>query len=262
MNFIIRLWLWVTVLTASVSGPASAADTELSDIVLRGLKRDVGERWSSATVLACALSRWLLAQGIDTDVCGNSVRDRALWRTESSGVDSREPCTLPARHAITIRSERSSDAPARRWGPLVTRSVAVVAGVISLFAAAAYSLGLARGEPEHERNAARAEEPPVTAHAETTKPGVATPEPRPVVEQPRLTVDSSVAPVSTGVLGRPRASTRPAPPTARTTVEEPAAAAPTPSSGAEPTGATQATDEPRGVSREKKGNALGYDFGL
>ena len=240
---------------------SSAADAELSDIVLRGLRRNVAERWSSATVLACALSRWLLAQGIDIDVCGNSVRDRALFRAESSGVDSREPCVLPSRHAITVRSERSAEAPIRRWHYLGMRSVAVVVGVLSLFALAAYSLGLARSEPEQERSAMRTEESRAAALADTTKRGVATPESRPVAEEPRPTVASSPPPARTGVVERPRASRKMAIPPARTTVEEPAPA-PTPSPAAEPAVATQATEGTRSAPREKKSNALGYDFGL
>jgi eukaryotic-like serine/threonine-protein kinase len=240
---------------------SSSADAELSDIVLRGLKRDVGERWSSATVLACALARWLLAQGVDTDVCGNSVRERALWHTEGSGVDSREPCVLPSRNAITVRSERSAEAPTHRWRFLGVRSVAVVVGVLSLSTAAAYSLNFARGEVEQQRNAARAEEPRAAALVDTTKPSVATPDPRPVADQPRPTVASSQTPASTGVVERLRAS-KTAPPPVRTTADEPAAPAPSPSSGTESTVAPQATGETRSDVREKKSNALGYDFGL
>jgi eukaryotic-like serine/threonine-protein kinase len=244
---------------------SSPSDAELSDIVLRGLRRDVGERWSSATVLACALSRWLLAQGIDTDVCGNSVRDRAMWRAEGSGsdsgVDSREPCVLPSRHAITVRSERSVEPATRRWRPLATRSVAVVVGVLSLFALAAYSLGLARSEPEQESRTARAEEPRSDTPAAATNPSGPTPEERPVADPPRPTVASSLPPARTGAVERPRASRRTPLPPARA-VEEPVAPAPAPSSTAEPTITTQTTDATRSAPREKKSNALGYDFGL
>jgi hypothetical protein len=241
---------------------SSPADAELSDIVLRGLRRDIGERWSSAAVFACALSRWLLAQGIDTDVCGNSIRARALWRTEGSGIDHRKPCELPSRRAVTVKSQKAAGVPTRRWRSLAARSIAVAVGVLSLLAIAAYSVENARGESEQEGPVARADEPAAATLVATMKPGVVTPEPSPAAEPPRPTVGSSSPPVRTGVLERPRASTRTAFPAARATVEEPAVSAPAPSSGAEPTIATRATQETGSASREKKSNALGYDFGL
>lgn len=51
-------------------------DEELSAIVERGLVKNREHRYDSAEELAAALASWLLAQGVDTDVTGLSLRFR------------------------------------------------------------------------------------------------------------------------------------------------------------------------------------------
>jgi eukaryotic-like serine/threonine-protein kinase len=53
-----------------------AADRGLAKIVERGLRKQREERFQSARELARALSEFLLSRGVETDVCGHSLRAR------------------------------------------------------------------------------------------------------------------------------------------------------------------------------------------
>jgi serine/threonine-protein kinase len=63
--------------------PSPTTDFEVGDesfwsILARGLKKKKHARWDSARELGEALASWLLTQGIDTDICGASVRQHWL----------------------------------------------------------------------------------------------------------------------------------------------------------------------------------------
>ncbi len=52
-------------------------DNELWSILAQGLHKDPAERWSSMRELGTALATWLVARGVEEDICGASLR--ATW---------------------------------------------------------------------------------------------------------------------------------------------------------------------------------------
>jgi serine/threonine-protein kinase len=54
-------------------------DVALAAIIHRGLEKDRDRRFGSAAELWAALANWLIDQGIDTDVTGQSLRSRFGW---------------------------------------------------------------------------------------------------------------------------------------------------------------------------------------
>jgi eukaryotic-like serine/threonine-protein kinase len=61
-------------------------DAALARIVARGLEKERDKRWPSAAALANALSHWLADRGVESDVCGISLRTRFLERTQAAAV--------------------------------------------------------------------------------------------------------------------------------------------------------------------------------
>jgi serine/threonine-protein kinase len=116
---------------ASQTVPSLASfgcDEVLARIVERGMQKDRDARWASAEELADALAHWLAEQGIESDVCGISLRQRFLGRTEAAAP-------IPLDVVDEVSTERvMTFVPERRRGwsgtiPLLSAAVAV--GVVA-----------------------------------------------------------------------------------------------------------------------------------
>lgn len=60
----------------------AAGDAALWDIIERGLRKEPDERWPSMHELGAALARWLLANAVEQDVCGEPL---AGWLDDTVG---------------------------------------------------------------------------------------------------------------------------------------------------------------------------------
>jgi eukaryotic-like serine/threonine-protein kinase len=72
-----------------IERPAAVVDDELWAILERGLSKDREQRFPSMSKLGQALASWLLARGIQHDICGSHLESRWL-------VASRRPSAPPA----------------------------------------------------------------------------------------------------------------------------------------------------------------------
>jgi serine/threonine-protein kinase len=96
------------------------ADSALSEIIERGLKKDIGDRWQSMRELGVALATWGARRGITTDITGASLV--ANWLSERAIADkSALRATTPRPQRIVERlstPEASEDAlPTRQLPP-------------------------------------------------------------------------------------------------------------------------------------------------
>jgi serine/threonine protein kinase len=237
-------------------------DDALSAIVLRGLQRHRDARWQSARELSGELCRWLLAQGVETDVCDHSLRARLVDRAErDSRRDTPHAQVLPRYHATrggsTQRDDRYSERAARarswkRFGTILAATAAVVAA----------TMYFSRAFPAHApplealRGPAAGASPPVATSSEPLPQVVALPSPVPVEPAPHGVAPSvssaahqpAVAPPPLAVPRVP--STRMRPIAAATSVATPSAIPPVTPAPAPP------------ASRQRSNNALHYDFGF
>ena len=69
-------------------GEMRVADTELSQLVERGLAKERSERWQSMQELGETLARWLLKQGIFEDAAGGAIE--AKWTTRRGDAAHRQ----------------------------------------------------------------------------------------------------------------------------------------------------------------------------
>ena len=95
----------------------SAADDELSAIVMRGLSKQPEHRFASMGELGRALAGWLLRQGVTEDICGSTIETKWLRGTDPHGRAGRATLT-----SITDAwpSERGSGVRRNELGPVNT----------------------------------------------------------------------------------------------------------------------------------------------
>jgi eukaryotic-like serine/threonine-protein kinase len=221
-----------------------AGDDALAAIILRGLERSREGRWQSAAELADELQRWLLARGVETDICDRSLRARLVDRAAGEGGHA-----APYAHVLSGSSRRGS--------PLWKRlSIALAAGTALVALASSFQALRADDQP-----ALRADDQPVdplVAKAAAPHPAITAPPPRAdQVNEPAR------APSSVAIQAEATALAKvPAPPARHATkppVPAEPAAAPSPTvAGPEPRVPRAA--EP--LARRRSKNALNYDFGL
>lgn len=65
----------------------AAADRELSALVERGLSKSPAERFATMGEMGQALAAWLLRQGVDQDICGNTLEGK--WLRNDTGRQRR-----------------------------------------------------------------------------------------------------------------------------------------------------------------------------
>ncbi len=213
---------------------ACACDPALDRIVLRGLRRDPAARWPSAADLARELSLWLLEQGVDTDLCGNSLR----WRSPAS-----------SRNAVTISIDRERAASAERRSHLRVALAVLVAS--SVAGTASYALTRATSSPTEER------QPPLAlARALEVEPA---PPPSAVTPRPPAITPAQAPPEPVMALADPA---EPAPPRRAPTPTKPAARIAHAPITIPLAPFTPPPRAPLAPPPPKKRNALGYDFGL
>jgi eukaryotic-like serine/threonine-protein kinase len=214
-----------------------AADQDLAKIIERGLRKSREERFQSARELARALSEFLLARGVETDVCGHSLRARLscaeiaaapvpLRRVKARVVPA---SPLPASRLAKTQSRRSSrTALATPW---TLRRTAALAAIAATF------LALSGWRAPHD-----AEQSPNAAQAATA-------------EEP-IRFEPVHATATAGLDEAELATESHAPPALATT----AATAAKRARGSERLPRTATAGKP--AKEVLRSNALGYDFGL
>lgn len=265
------------------------ADATFAGIVARGLRKHPEQRWGSAAELGEALTHWLLAQGVELDACGFSLRAR-LAQAENK----------EARHASTRVRERparsvSTADTVSQPGPWVRsvlrpkRGPAVAVCALLALGGSWLAMKAASDDPVRAPQAERAE-PSVTLRA--SKPGEAREASRVAAAAPLPTASALPEPSSSAAStpippiaitpSRPRhvaASTPPAPrarellpmdpppaPTVPPAVAQlkpikPWATADAPAA-APPASAQKPAPPAKGPTKPGRRNSLGYDFGL
>jgi serine/threonine protein kinase len=257
---------------------ASGGDERLARIVERGMQKEREARWQSAAGLANALARWLVDQGVESDICGVSLRLRFLddsrddlsW--EGTDALSQRPVTLSLRYESPPPSATAGFVAALRRGS----KLHVAACVSVLGIAAAFAIVAGSGQ----------DPTPLILQQSTPAPAAqATPDPEPLPDPlaPALAAAPDVAPTpepeaSTAVpatalpISRSGAARRPDPKTTASMptltypslppprdVSIPRLADPKPPSANTP--ASSKKREPDAPTASS-GNALAYDFGI
>jgi serine/threonine-protein kinase len=213
-----------------------AGDDWLAAIVGRGLRRSREERWQSAGELGDELCRWLLARGVETDICDRSLRARLVERAHSEGSHD-TPYTLAVPGGF------------RRAAPSWKR-VAIAAAAGTALIALASSFQALRADDQPSRAAA----PKTAARADA-----------PVAALPRnLNQVAEAARVPSSEASPPAATAGPQAPAPRA-IPAPVRAERQRSVASGSVVATEARVAPAPVPeapRRKAKNALNYDFGL
>ncbi|HYO95628.1 MAG TPA: serine/threonine-protein kinase, partial [Polyangiaceae bacterium] len=162
--------------------PASLATQGLADdrfweIVLRGLCKSPHERWSSTSQLARALTRWLLDEGVELDVCGVSLRTR-LSHSETEVTNARLKPTV-ARRAKTVSTDERLGARAAgvlRHVSSSPRITAAAVGVLLLLVGSWIALSAGGADVTAPSTVVTVEaNKPETAQAPPTPPAAAVP---------------------------------------------------------------------------------------
>ncbi len=103
-------------------------DELLARIVERGMQKDPGARWPSAAELADALARWLVGQGLESDVVGTSLQRRFLARNASTAPVAFDV----AADGSTERSSTFVPHRRQRWaGTVALVSTVAAAGLVA-----------------------------------------------------------------------------------------------------------------------------------
>jgi serine/threonine-protein kinase len=257
----------------------SGCDPTLARIVERGLEKEREARWQSAAELGNALARWLLEAGVESDICGLSLRQRFLDEGVFAHDPSFEVSEVSSHRAVAFSTADELPKPnpfvaaLRRGSKLhIAAGVAVLAAVGALGAVVGpYSrpaepeteqpgpLSVPLAGPDPQRAAAvlaplSPPPPAITADNEAPPPPVVTPTAAQPPKSSSQARRSSSKP--------PNVAARhltPSSPTARDATgpaveaTEPSTASPPPASRPEPRA------QPRPAPT---GNALAYDFGI
>ena len=205
------------------------ADQALATILERGLRKPREERFQSARELARALSEFLLARGLETDVCGHSLRARI----SSADINLTSEPVLPLitlagpRPAAASRLAKTATRRSRRHVLSDSSPRVRAAGALLLVAFIALAAWRARSSEPSNREAAAA----------TGVIDLATPE----------SFDSDLV--------NP-------PPDSQVTRTSAVAASPPAAVSAKPASDGQRTASAKRQKDALRSNALGFDFGL
>jgi serine/threonine protein kinase len=250
---------------------SSGCDAGLAFIVARGLEKERENRWQSAAELGNALARWLVDQGVESDVCGLSLRRRFLDDSGMGHDPLSEVSEVSSHRAVTFSPVEEPSEPNSFMTWLRTGSKLHVAAVVGVIAGAG-ALGALVGP--HSRPAERDMEQPTTLslpHAASTSQRAAAvlapPPPPPAVATDQAQPIPVVMPVA-----EPLPDVRPP---ARRSAPKPPSVAATPPTKAPPPArdeasprveSTKPASAPPPASRPEtrlaRGNALAYDFGI
>lgn len=97
--------------------PLVDVDPQLSHIVMRGLAKNLGERWQSMRELGQSLARWALARGIDTDITGASIALSWLDREPRRPLSDAPPRqTLTSGPSLSGTANEDADLSSPRSG--------------------------------------------------------------------------------------------------------------------------------------------------
>jgi serine/threonine protein kinase len=239
-----------------------AGDDELSAIILRGLSRNLEDRWQSADELARELCRWLLALGIETDICDHSLRARLRESAEpESGEETPhalvDPHRSPQRGAPTIAA--SEGVVSHRFRSLAWKgfSIAAAATIVAVVTAANFFPSLVADHVALARSLVPLALAPARAATVESPPGAV---PLQGDEGSRAT------PVFGAAWSRPAVLPSPSPPVsvARTPrIGTTASAAPAGVTAPLPSlGPTPPAERPPAPPRRPRPNALNFDFGF
>jgi hypothetical protein len=165
-------------------------------VIERGLRKDRDERWPSMMEYGRALAQWVLAEGVDEDVCGTGIELKWLSGSKSPGRASLISVSFdPEEMPSSIRRARTSrgltEAPAASTGhsgapldesaplPLTRRPSAWVVGGVLFVAAcvgAALALTSSSSEDASTLSPPKAAPPPPTLEREPAESEPAQPE--------------------------------------------------------------------------------------
>lgn len=167
------------------------ADSELWEIIERGLRKNPEERWQSMRELGVALAGWLASHGVHEDVCGTSLH--AQWLDDRAPVHSEPPPRSQSRLA-----GRAANGPAtlvalrgiagRYWHSAAPR--AAVAGVVVFLVGGLVWMtpsGATDAAPPHPSST----EPPALAEPSVAAASLHTPVMAPPMIEPPSTVFTS-----------------------------------------------------------------------
>jgi serine/threonine-protein kinase len=204
------------------------ADLPLAKIIERGLSKSRYDRFQTARELARALSQFLLVRGLETDVCGHSLRARI----SSADINLSAEPVLPMLALSSKRevSSRLAKTETRRSRHLLTEAsprarMAALSLIAAFMALAAWR---AQGSPQ-----------PRAAEVSAGPSVIQLPDSQPTT--PQLGSAPPVSPVS-------EASSPPPPPAATASTRRPSD--------------SQRTANAKRAKGATRSNALGYDFGL
>jgi hypothetical protein len=235
-----------------------AGDDELSAIILRGLSRNPEDRWPSAAELSRELCRWLLARGVETDICDHSLRARIGERSDGHHDVSQPHAAMrgqSARDAPTVSGGEHAPAQGVRTRTWKAFSIAAAAAIVVVTAANFVPSLLAERAPLARALALLAFAPARAATDES---------PPPAAVWPRG-ADTSRTPSTFGEAGGTRA-VRPAssPPVSLTRTARITSTPSTPGAASAPQQGdpTPTPDRPPPPARRSRPNALNYDFGF
>ncbi len=155
--------------------PMTDVDPELAAIVMRGLVKKRDARWASMIELGVALARWLVAQGVEEDAAGISVR--ATWLARCP-ADSLTPRAWTRAQQTLILPRRRLRRARRAWVGAFSAAVTVMIA----------ALAWPSRHPTHATAASSPSEP-MTTQEETLPPPPPAPDPPPTAtetEAPRV----------------------------------------------------------------------------
>jgi serine/threonine-protein kinase len=250
---------------------SAGCDARLARIVERGLEKEREARWQSVADLGNALARWLVDQGVASDICGVSLRRRFLEEGVVGHDPSFEVSEVSSHRAVTFSPVEQRAAPRGFMAALRRGSALHVAAFVGVLAGVGTLGGIIGpySQPA-EREAEQLTPLPLTHGGSESQPARAALVP-PMPPPPAVASDSAapphpvVMPVAPLPKSRPQARRSPQkPPPSAAALPVPAPVRDTTSAAVETTRPSSAPPpaarpEPRPTPAK---NALAYDFGI
>ena len=231
----------------------AGADPAFSAIVMRRLSKSPEQRWSSAAELASAFAAWLLAQGVESDVCDVALRRRLMVMAEGAAPG---PLAAPKRASSSRGHHRVLGIPGPRGWALGAGALVVIAslgGIVRLLSDRGASVAA---------EAEAASEAPIPAREQN--------DPHAASDAESLRVDSDARePASSTIVTIAAATPGTARPDVKRQSQQPARPGPVRAADAavEPLPAVMPHGKPLApvpstATAAQRGNALEYDFGF
>jgi len=242
-------------------------DPWLWAILVRGFEKAPEKRWASAAELSSELARWLLALGVEADVCGHSLRTRL--RDRGVGLASTFSTNTPGEDA-TLESPGSGPRRIRRSSPLkatafpIGRIGAAAGGlVLSAVVLSAFAVWRSAATPPAVPASRALTKPPESAPVREPMIQSARPAPAPTtLSEPDATAPRVVRPPGSVPAVRPVFPERNAGGRSKQAPQPPAVAPPRVAVPAASTPRVERAAPATPSVSARRANALDYDFGF